>query len=105
MWRQEYLLEERGKRSKKDACGGGAAYTINNYDLDELLGKQWHMRVLNVDGDFSFAILGIISFQEYKVVKNDDGTYNFEKVFLEQNFLVFNIVRRDGTKVKLSNYI
>ena len=60
------LLEERGKHVK-DAHGGIQTYTIDHYsDLDELLGKQWHMRVLNINGDFSYIIsyiiLGTISF-------------------------------------------
>lgn len=46
------LLEERGKH-EKDAREGEAIYTISHYkDLDEYLGSQWHMRVLNVIGDF-----------------------------------------------------
>ena len=102
-------MEERGKHAK-DARGGVPTYTIDQYnDLDELLGKQWHMRVLNVNGDFSYIILGTASFHltrgrplsEYEVVRNEDGTYKFQEVFLEQNsYLVFNFVR-DGTKSDL----
>ena len=108
-------MNERGKHCAKDARGGGATYTISHYnDLEELLGNHWHVRVLNVNGDFSYAILGTISFhltkgrpiKEYEVVRNEDGTYNFQEVFLEQNsFLVFNFVRGDGTKSELNSYI
>ena len=107
-------MEERGKCAK-DACGGVPTYTINHYnDLDELLGNQWHMRVLNINGDFSYASLGAVSFHltrgrplsEYEVVRNEDGTYKFQEVFLEQDsYLVFNFVRGDGTKSDLNNYI
>ena len=78
-------MEERGKHAK-DARGGVPTYTIDHYnDLDELLGKQWHMRVLNVNEDFSSIILGTVSFHltrgrplsEYEVVRNKD------EVFLE----------------------
>ena len=38
-------------------------YSISHYnDLDELLGNQWHMRVLNINGDYFYAILGTVSF-------------------------------------------
>lgn len=111
-------MEERGKHAK-DARGGVPTYTIDHYsDLDELLGNQWHIRVLirvlNVNGDFSYVILGTVSFHltrgrplsEYEVVRNADGTYKFQEVFLEQNsYLVFNFVRGDGTKSDLHNYI
>ncbi len=34
-------------------------YSISHYnDQDKLLGNQWHMRMLNINGDFSYAILG-----------------------------------------------
>jgi hypothetical protein len=107
-------LEERGKRSK-DTRGGVPTYTVCHYnDLDELLGNQWHMRVLNINGDFSYAILDTISFHltkgrpiiEYEVARNEDGTYKFQEVFLEQNsYLVFNFIRGDGIKSELDNYI
>ena len=90
-------------------------YTISHYnDLDELLGNQWHMRVLNINGAFSYAILSTVSFHltrgrplsEYEVVRNEDGTYKFQEVFLEQNsYLALNFVRGDGTKSDLNNYI
>ena len=82
-------MEERGKYAK-DARGGVPIYTIDHYnDLDELLGNQWHMRELNVNGDFSYAILGTVSFlltrcrplSGYEVVRCEDGTYNSQEVF------------------------
>ena len=90
MRQQELSVGGKGKRGK-DAHGGVQTYTIGHYnDLGQLLGNQWHTRVLNVIGDFSYAILGTVSFHlnrdrplsEYKVVRNEDGTYKFE-VFLE----------------------
>ena len=79
-------MEERGKHGK-DARGGVPTYTMGHYnDLDEFLGNQWHMRVLNINGGFSYAILGTVSFHltrgmplsEYEVVRNEDGTYKFQ---------------------------
>ena len=38
-------------------------YTIEHYeDLDDVLGKKWHLRVVNEVGDFSYVILETISF-------------------------------------------
>ena len=42
---------------------GHQAYGIKNYkDLDELFGEQWHVRIVNVNGDFSCALLNTIQF-------------------------------------------
>lgn len=42
---------------------GHQGYGIKTYkDLNELLGKQWHLRVANINGDFSYAMLQTIQF-------------------------------------------
>ena len=67
-------MEERGKHAK-DARGGVPTYTIDHYnDLDELLSKQWHMRVLNVNGDFLYIILH--GCQPSENFDRDNCTYN-----------------------------
>ena len=79
----------------------------------ELRTRSATSRVLNVNGNFSFVTLDTVSFRlskgraimEYDVVK-EDGTYDFQEVFLEQNsFLVFCFVRGDGTIPELINFI
>ena len=38
-------------------------YSVSNYsDLDDLLGKNWHIRGLNKAGDHAYAILDSIDF-------------------------------------------
>jgi len=42
-------------------CHSHQSYGIKEYkDLNELLGEQWYLRVANVNGDFSYAILQTI---------------------------------------------
>ena len=65
---------------------------------------------------FHMQFLGTVSFHltrargrplsEYEVVRNEDGTYKYQEVFLQQNsyYLIFNFVRGDGTKSDLNNY-
>lgn len=78
-------------------------YGINRYsDLDSLLGKGWHLRVLNRGGDFCYCHRqsvqyylhqrkGIEEFdQEGKVFRSSRGGY----------VLVFKFVRMDGTSTQ-----
>ena len=45
---------------------GYEGYGIKDYkDLNELLGDQWHIRVVNVNGDFSYAMLQTIQFHAF----------------------------------------
>ena len=90
-------------------------YTIGDYkSLDEVLGKNWHFRVVNKAGDFSYAILQTISFQlsrgrpilEYEVEKKQDGTLQLTPAYIEQSrILVFKFVRGDGNKQKLTDFL
>ena len=42
---------------------GHQVYGIKEYeDLDELFGEQWHLRIVNINGDFSCALLKTIQF-------------------------------------------
>ncbi len=94
---------------------GHHVYTIANYkDLDDLLGEQWHMRVANVFGDFSYAILTTIRFYltrprpllDFKVSEGSAGELEFVPVYTEQQMaLVFQFVRGDGNKRKLTDFL
>ena len=77
----------------------------------ELRTRSATSRVLNVNGNFSFVTVSFHlskgrAIMEYDVVVKEDGTYDFQEVFLEQNsFLVFCFVRGDGTIPELINFI
>ena len=82
--------------------------------MDEVLGKNWHFRVVNKAGDFSYVTLQTVSFHlskcrpilEYDVEKKDDGTLQFTPTFIEQSHsLVFKFVRGDGNKQKLADFL
>ena len=83
-------------------------YTITNYsDLDDLLGKQWYIRIVNPMGDFAYVILKTVSFYltkgrpilDYEVVQKEDGTLDFVPMYIEQLYsLIFTFVRGDGNK-------
>ena len=90
-------------------------YTIEHHeDLDDVLGKKWHLRVVNEAGDFSYVILETISFHlskgrpvlEYDVTKKADGTLQLSPTYIEQPpSLIFKFVRGDGNKKKLLNFV
>lgn len=93
---------------------GRENYTINAYsDLDDLLGKNWHIRVVNPIGDFSYTILSTIRFYLTKgrpildyEVQQKDGVLDFVPAYIEQsNSLIFTCVRGDGNKKDLANFI
>ena len=74
-------------------------------DLDELLGKRWHIRVVNVNGDFSYAILETIRFYltqprpllDIDFKQNGTDELEFVPVYSEQQkSIVFMFVRGDG---------
>ena len=55
------LLQQKGKNV--GMWRGQHQYTISKYsDLDELLREHWYIRVVNINGDFSYAILATIRF-------------------------------------------
>ena len=89
-------------------------YTIEHYeDFDDVLGKMWHIRVVNETGDFSYVILETVSFHLSKgrpileyVTKKADGTLKLSPTYIEQpSSLIFKFVRGDGNKKKLLNFI
>ena len=108
-------LEEKGTLiGNRSAQGAGLArrYTIVSYaHLDDLFGQQWHFRVVNTVGDFSYVILKTVVFYlvpilKHEVKKEDGGTLKFIPMYVEQpTFVVFSFVRGDGNRHKLLDFI
>ena len=102
------LLEEKAANTGRDLHLG--AYS----DLDELLGENWHYRVCNERGDFSYVILETVRYHiytprpllEYSVSTESDGKLKYTPVYIEQGpELVFSFVRGDGNHVKLAKFL
>ena len=101
--------------SKTNHVGCKTQYSIEHYeDLNDVLGKMWHIRVVNETEDFSYVILEMVSFHlskgqpilEYDVTKKADGTLQLSPTYIEQPpSLIFKFVRGDGNKKKLLNFI
>jgi len=54
-------IKEAGIASKK--IGGVQHYKIRHYrDLDVLLGKNWHVRGINSNGDYGFVVCDTVDF-------------------------------------------
>ena len=112
------LLKRKGVLLHKQ-INGHQAYGIKNYkDLDELFGEQWHVRIVNVNGDFSCALLNTIQFyamQPKPILDFNVNTYtthaaslpaNTELTFVpyftpQQPTVVFQFVKVDGGKCQL----
>ena len=94
---------------------GHQTYAVERYsDLDDLLGERWHIRVTNVNGDFTFAILKTIRFYliqprpllDVDFQKSSTGELEFVPYYTEQEkALVFQFVRGDGNKSKLADFL
>ena len=95
---------------------GHQGYGIKAYkDLDELLGEQWHLRVANINGDFSYAVLKTIQFHAFHpkplldftpsvCTHQDDPELSLTPFYTEQQLeLSFNFVRMDGNRRDLIN--
>ncbi len=106
------LLQAKGKLLTSSR--GNKVYTVEEYnDLDELLGERWHIRVANIYGDFSYVILSTIRFYLTQPaplldfdVRQHDTELQFEPFYLPQQMaLVFQFVRGDGNKHKLTQLL
>ena len=107
------LLQRKGKNV--GTFRGNKNYTVVKYsDLDELLGERWHIRVVNVNGDFSYAILETIRFYltqprpllDMDFKQNSTGELELVPFFTEQQkTIVFTFVRGDGNKNKLKEFL
>ena len=107
------LLLQRGKSLGKRR--GHEVYGLREYsDLNGLLGEQWHMRVNNTSGDFSYVIKETIcyymaqpkSLLDFHVSTGSSGCLKFPPFFIQQpTAVVFQFVRGDGNKVKLADFI
>ena len=91
---------------------GRQGYGIKAYkDLNELLGDQWHLRVANINGDFSYAVLQTIQFHAFYpkllldftpsllCAHQSDPELSLTPYYTEQQLeLSFNFVRMDGNR-------
>ena len=103
------LLKDAGK--PVGISRGHQVYTIRQYsDLDDLLGNQWHFRLANINGDFSYAMLETIRFYtmkpkplfDFNATKTSRGDLSLVPFYTEkQTSLVFQFVRKDGNKRQL----
>ena len=105
-----HRLVEKGKSL------GNSRYGLQSYsDLSELLGDKWHLRITNINGDFSYVILETVCFYlnhlkpiiDFDVENSDDSTnLRLTPVYIEQGYsLVFKFVRGDGNSKKLSKFL
>ena len=96
-------LQQRG--IKKCCVRGVQRYTISCYkDLNDLLGADWHVRGINVNGDFCYVILQTIEFYLYhrrpikEYVPKNGQTLEITR---ELGYgLTFSLIRGDGTPNK-----
>lgn len=101
---------------------GHQVYGIKDYeDLDELLGEQWHLRIVNINGDFSCALLKTIQFYatcpkpildfsintsttHASLLQGDELTLS-PYFTVQQPAVVFQFVKKDGGKCQLINLL
>ena len=88
---------------RKETKGKKEVYSLGSLSkLDDLLGKRWYIRGINVAGDFCYIEPSTVSFylKQSKPKPDfqlkDDGTLT-KRYFGIQNQLVFQFVRNDGT--------
>lgn len=90
---------------KKHLIRGTQRYSITSFkDLNRLLGSDWHVRGINKNGDFCYAILRTVEFYLYHrrplkeyISKNGQPV----EILRERgHVLVFSFVRGDGTPDK-----
>ena len=88
----------------KCSSRGNEHYTVSQYsDLDDLLGKNWHIKGINSAGDFAYAILQSVDFYLRKkqplVEFVPDGSGGTKKHLQEQGYtLVFSFIIGDGVQ-------
>lgn len=89
-------------------------YKLEHYsDLSDLLGEDWHYRVVNTRGDFSFVVLETVRFHMYTpkpileyTTKLMHSKLNYTPVYTEQETqLIFSFVRRDGNHHRLKTFL
>lgn len=93
--------------SKKRVVRGVDHFTITKYqDLDKLLGKNWHFRGINVNGDFCFVILSTVEFyiyrrrnlKEYIPLLSGSGKVTVKEKCRKQGYMLsFSFVKDNGT--------
>ena len=97
---------------------GHQVHGIKDYeDLDELFGEQWHLRIVNRNGDFSCALLKTIQFYatcprpilDFSInttpLLQDDELTLSPYFTVQQPTVVFQFVKKDGSKCQLINLL
>ena len=99
---------------KGTKCEHSNQYKIDSYsELDSVLGEDWHYRVVNTRGDFTFAVLETVRFHVYRpkpileyVPKLQDNKLQYIPAYTHQETqLVFTFVRREGNRRKLIDFL
>ena len=94
--------------------------SVQYEDLDELFGEQWHLRIVNINGDFSCALLKTIQFyatcpkpildfsinttHAKSLLQGDELTLT-PYFTAQQPAVVFQFVKKDGGKCQLINLL
>ena len=104
----EFLIQKGTK------CKNSNQFKMNSYsELDGVLGEDWHYRVVNTRGDFSFIVLETVRFHVYRpkpileyVPKLKDSKLQYIPAYThQQTQLVFSFVRREGNSCKLVDFL
>ena len=92
----------------------GRQHKLEQYsDIDDVLGQDWHYRVVNTSGDFSFVVLETVQFHMYTprpileyTPTLTHGKLHCTPVYTEQETqLVFSFVHRNGNHRKLETFL
>ena len=84
--------------------GGNQHYKINHYrDLNHLLGRNWHFRAINANGDYGYVVMETVSFYirrnrpltEYTLV---DDSFVAKSILPTGYSLTFSFVYNYGSK-------
>ena len=91
-------LQRAGKISERN--NSRKVYTVGNYSsLAEILGEQWHLRVINKEMDFCYVVKETVRFYllERESIENAvDPSHRVE----DGHMLVFSFVRGSGGQSK-----
>lgn len=89
-------LQQAGKLLRNSY--GHSVYGIRNFtSLDYILGRQWHLRVLNKDKDFCYVILSTVQYYLHRRQPAEDAD-DLERSADGGYLLIFRFVRGDGVE-------
>ena len=80
-------------------------YTVGNYSsLAEILGEQWHLRVINKEMDFCYVVKETVQFYLHQRESIEDAVDRSRRVE-GGHMLFFSFVRGSGGQSKLDEII